>query len=72
MFENFGDRKRGYFVAHKQGKSEYYHFDTIGKEIRKNHPDLVGKHIFQQLEALGLQEVFEGSETPVSLPYSFK
>ena len=31
----------------------------------------MGKHIFVQLDALGLREAFDRADTPYSLPYTF-
>ena len=36
-----------------------------------NPPDLVGKHIFEQLDAVGLRSVFDRGTTPYVLPYTF-
>lgn len=58
---------RPYFCANNTN----YYYDEIGNKIAKIYPELVGKHIFKQLEAVGLWEVFEISDTPYSLPYSF-
>lgn len=46
-------------------------FAEISQRIKYSFPDLVGKHIFVQLDALGLREEFRLSETPHALPYSF-
>jgi hypothetical protein len=46
-------------------------FDDIGAAIAALHPDLVGAHIFRQLDALGLYQSFIDGETPYGLPYSF-
>ena len=48
-----------------------YYFDDISNTIASKHPDLVGKHIFLQLDAAGLRPVFERGTTPYVLPYSF-
>ena len=36
-----------------------------------NAPHTLGKHIFEQLEALGLLEEMQNGHTPCGLPYSF-
>lgn len=46
-------------------------FAEISQRIEHAFPDLVGKHIFVQLDALGLREEFRLGETPRGLPYSF-
>lgn len=47
-------------------------YETVGDEIASKHPELIGKHIFEQLDALpGWREAFTSSESPYSLPYSF-
>ena len=48
-----------------------YMYQKIGEEIANDHPDLVGVHIFEQLDAVGLRPVFERGTTPYILPYSF-
>jgi hypothetical protein len=45
--------------------------EQLEAEVRQNAPQTVGKHIFEQLEAIGRSEEFASSETPLSLPYSF-
>jgi hypothetical protein len=60
--------ERWYFNG-SDGKRYYY--DGLAVEIRKNHPRLVGAHIFEQLDALGLRFVFRGGDTPFPLPRSF-
>jgi len=54
----------------KQDGTRRY-FKEISDRIEKEFPDLIGKHIFTQLDALGLFEEFSKGETPVGLPYSF-
>lgn len=49
----------------------HVYFSDIAKAIDTLHPVKRGKHIFQQLEALGLYGEFRHSTTPCSLPYSF-
>lgn len=57
-----------YFTGKSGGKTFY---TSIATMIRERHPRLVGKHIFQQLLALGLYDEFRGGTTPYGLPYSF-
>lgn len=47
------------------------YFKDIAVAIEKLHPSLSGKHIFEQLKALGLWNDMQEGTTPVSLPYSF-
>ena len=46
-------------------------FKDIAAAIRTLHPNLVGAHIFPQLNILGLREAFDNGESPVGLPFSF-
>ena len=71
LSSNIFDRNRSYFVYNRSGEQHFYYFDSIAKAIRKYFPELAGKHIYEQLEALGMSEVFQASESPVTLPYSF-
>ena len=48
-----------------------YTYMHVGVRIAEEFPDLVGSHIFVQLDALGLRSEFEGGSTPHQLPYSF-
>lgn len=48
-----------------------YNYEDIGDMIAIDHPDLVGKHIFEQLDAVGLRSVFDRGTTPYMLPYTF-
>lgn len=61
-------RQRGFFVT--DGGRKYY-FDEVGDMVREKAPETLGEHIFIQLEAVGLMEVFSRSATPVTLPYTF-
>ena len=47
------------------------HYKDIAQAIHTLHPHLDGKHIFQQIDALGLRKEFDEGHTPYSLPYSF-
>lgn len=61
-------RRQPYIVLGNEAQMTY---NTIGEAIRKDHPHLVGRHIFEQLDALGLREGFDNGRTPFALPYSF-
>jgi hypothetical protein len=55
-----------------RGKSgTLYYYGWLGDEIEAQFPDLMGRHIREQIEALGLLEEFDGGESPCSLPYTF-
>ena len=60
--------KKPYFIDEGGNKVPYV---EVAELIRKRHPMLRGKHIFVQLEGLGMLETFRKGETPHSLPYSF-
>jgi hypothetical protein len=60
--------KKPYFIT-EDGVKIFYH--EIAGRIAVCHPHLVGKHIFVQLEALGLLQQLHKGESPHSLPYSF-
>lgn len=47
------------------------HYVDIARDIAERYPEHRGKHIFIQIEALGLWDEFQGGETPHGLPYSF-
>lgn len=59
---------RGYFV---RNDNRMIFYEDISIAIRTLHPELVGKHIFEQLKVLGLYEDFMTGSTPCSLPYTF-
>lgn len=59
---------RRYFTG---GDGLTYQFSDIAHQIREKHPNLIGAHIFAQLDALGLRRVFDRGHTPVALPRSF-
>jgi hypothetical protein len=48
-----------------------YAYADIAGRIRKEAPHALGKHIFEQLEAIGLLEEMQNGATPCGLPYSF-
>jgi len=51
------------------GRKVYYR--DIAQAIDTLHPQQRNKHIFQQLEVLGLYSEFRRGTTPCGLPYSF-
>ena len=57
-----------YFLTKDERRIEYH---DIAVAIDKLHPELRNRHIFEQLYALGLEEIFRQGTTPNSLPYSF-
>ena len=72
LSEAVGCQKRGYFVFSKPNQpKQFYHFDSIAEAIKSNHPQCIGQHIFAQLDALGLSDIFSESETPITLPITF-
>lgn len=61
-----------YFATRdEQGNSVYYTFREIGDLVRSKAPETMGKHIFVQIDALGLRDVFDSADTPHSFPYTF-
>lgn len=59
---------KGYFV--REDNSVVF-YDDIARAIKALHPNYVGKHIFEQLHVLGLDDAFARGRTPCNLPYSF-
>mgnify|MGYP003338675827 FL=1 len=57
-----------YFVD-AEGCRHYY--SDIASAVRAQCPHLIGRHIFEQLDALKLSAAFRGGTTPFSLPYTF-
>jgi len=57
-----------YFIGKSGGKHYYVGLANL---IRALHPQLRGKHIFEQLDALDLSDEFSDGTTPCGLPYSF-
>ena len=47
------------------------HYTDIAREIAHAHKHLIGHHIFEQLAAVGMLDIFDNSTSPNSLPYSF-
>lgn len=55
-----------------RGRSGAKHFYTgLAEGIKYAHPEMRGKRIFEQLDALDLMEEFMGGNAPFGLPYSF-
>lgn len=46
-------------------------YKDVAAAIRTLHPNLIGAHIFLQLDALNLRDGFNNGESPCGLPYSF-
>jgi len=57
-----------YFIGKSGGK---HYYTALANLIRALHPQLRKKHIFAQLDALGLSDEFNGGVTPHGLPFSF-
>ena len=60
--------KKPYFIDEGGNKVPYV---EVAEVIKARYPLLRDKHIFVQLEGLGMLESFRKGETPHSLPYSF-
>ena len=59
-------------MSHRIGRSgKKYTYDEIGKRISREHPNLNGRHISEQIAAVGLADEFELGRTPHMLPYTF-
>jgi len=48
-----------------------YRFADLATLVRDKAPETLGKHIFVQLEAIGLLEEMRGGITPCCLPFTF-
>jgi hypothetical protein len=48
-----------------------YTYPEIADRIRKDAPHTLGKHIFEQLEAIGLLQEIQNGSTPCGLPFTF-
>jgi hypothetical protein len=58
--------------AYVTGKSgSIYNYAEIAARIRNDAPHTLGKHIFVQLEAIGLLEQMQNGTTPCFLPFTF-
>ena len=58
----------GYFTG--ASGTRYAYADIAGR-IRGEAPHTLGKHIFEQLEAIGLLEEMQNGATPCGLPFCF-
>jgi hypothetical protein len=58
----------GYFIG---ASGRRYAYAEIAERIRSEAPHTLGKHIFVQLEAIGLLDEMKNGTTPCGLPYSF-
>jgi hypothetical protein len=58
----------GYFTG---ASGTRYAYPDIADRIRREAPHTLGKHIFDQLEAIGLLNEMKDGTTPCGLPYSF-
>ena len=58
----------GYFVGASGAR---YAYSDIADRIRSEAPHTLGKHIFVQLEAIGLLEEMQDGATPCGLPFTF-
>jgi hypothetical protein len=57
-----------YFVG---ASGKRYTYGDVADRIRKEAPHTLGKHIFEQLKAIGLHEEMQNGSTPCGLPYTF-
>jgi hypothetical protein len=48
-----------------------YTFAEIAERVRRDAPQTLGKHIFEQLEAIGLLDELRNGTTPCGLPFTF-
>jgi hypothetical protein len=53
------------------GSGTRYTFAEVADRIRGEAPHTLGKHIFEQLDAIGLRREFDTGTTPHGLPYTF-
>jgi hypothetical protein len=58
----------GYFYG---ASGTRYAYDEIADRIRKEAPHTLGKHISEQLEAIGLHDEMMKGSTPCGLPFTF-
>jgi hypothetical protein len=58
----------GYFLG---ATGTRYDYSDIADRIRKAAPLALGKHIFVQLEAIGLLDEMKNGTTPCALPFTF-
>mgnify|MGYP000978259722 CR=1 FL=1 len=57
-----------YFIGASGGR---YFYSDIAARVCTEVPHTRGKHIFVQLDALGLRQEFNDGLTPCGLPYTF-
>jgi hypothetical protein len=57
------------FFTDAEGLS--YDYGTVGRQIARLHPSLVGEHVEAQLKALGLLEACQGGYSPYMFPFTF-
>jgi hypothetical protein len=57
------------FIRCPDGSKLFY--ADIATRIRNENPGMIGAHISDQLEALGLLDAMRKGSTPFPLPYSF-
>lgn len=57
-----------YFIG---ASGQRYRFADLATLVREKAPETLGKHIFVQLEAIGLMEEMRGGITPCGLPFTF-
>jgi hypothetical protein len=57
------------FFIGKSGRR--YRYADLARLVREKAPETLGKHIFDQLAALGLLEEMQGGVTPCGLPFTF-
>ena len=73
ILEEYGDTfttpEKGPYFKGPDGTK--YHFIALGDQITREHPKLIGEHIFHQLDALGIRPAFDAGSTPTILPWSF-
>jgi hypothetical protein len=53
------------------GSGRRYTYAEIANRIRNDAPHTLGKHIFVQLEAIGLLDEMQNGTTPCGLPFTF-
>jgi hypothetical protein len=46
-------------------------YESIAEAVKARCPELRGRHIFEQLEGLGMLDDLMKGESPCGLPYSF-
>jgi hypothetical protein len=61
-------KSNGYFLGASGAR---YTYTEIADRIRQEAPQTLGKHIFVQLEAIGLLDEMQHGTTPCGLPLTF-